>query len=189
MVSVTCPACWVCRAIACISKGRLVIASGRWSGSANRTNKLHQLKISATLPASSRQRFRSCVVKPPQPHWFFSSSKVFSQSPRSRYSWPSVRISSSSEVTNPAYSHTSRSGPTSANAASKLQHQCLIERRDRRELETVQALDRREPRLLDTAFDHPLFPVDQFELGQAQQIARVVDAFGSALLGKLVEFA
>src|SRR3954464_4743723 len=50
-------------------------------------------------------------------------------------------------------------------AAGKLQHQCLIERRDRRELETVQALDRREPRLLDAAFDHPLFPVDQFELG------------------------
>src|SRR5437764_6912928 len=74
-------------------------------------------------------------------------------------------------------------------AAGKLQHQCLIERRDRRELETVQALDRREPRLLDTAFDHPLFPVDQFELGQAQQITRVVDAFGSALLGKLVVFA
>src|SRR5690348_1555154 len=120
MVSVTCPACWVCRAIARISKGRLVMASGRWSGSARRTNKLHQLKISATLPASSRQRLRSCVVKPPQPHWFFSSSKVFSQSPRSRYSWPSVRISSSSEVTNPAYSHTSRSGPTSAKAEPRL---------------------------------------------------------------------
>jgi len=39
----------------------------------------------ATLPASSRQRFKSCVVKPPQPHWFFNSSKAFSQSPRSRY--------------------------------------------------------------------------------------------------------
>ena len=48
-------------------------------------------------------------------------------------------------------------------AAGKLQHQCLVERRDRRKLETVQALDRREPRLLDAALDHPLFPVDQFE--------------------------
>jgi hypothetical protein len=37
--------------------------------------------------------------------------------------------------------------------------------------------------------DHPLLPVDQFELGQAQQITRVVDAFGGALLGKLVVFA
>jgi integrase len=26
-----------------------------------------------------------CVVKPPQPHWFFNSSNVFSQSARSRY--------------------------------------------------------------------------------------------------------
>ena len=30
-------------------------------------------------------------MKPPQPHWFFSSSNEFSQSPRSRYNWPSVR--------------------------------------------------------------------------------------------------
>src|SRR5271154_1534648 len=74
-------------------------------------------------------------------------------------------------------------------AAGKLQHQCLIERRDRRELETVQALDRRESRLLAGALDHPLFPGDQFVLGQAQQTTRVVDAFGSALLGKLVVFA
>jgi len=74
-------------------------------------------------------------------------------------------------------------------AAGKLQHQCLVERRDRLELETVQILDRREPRLLDAALDHPLFPVDQLELGQAQQITRVVDASGSALLGKLVVFA
>ncbi len=84
--------------------------AGDPQGSAGRTKKLHQLKISATMPASGRQRFRSCVVKPPRPHWFFSSSKVFSQSPRSRYDWLSVRICSSSEVTNPAYSHTSRSG-------------------------------------------------------------------------------
>ena len=32
----------------------------------------------------SRQRARSWVVKPPQPHWFLSSSKTFSQSARSR---------------------------------------------------------------------------------------------------------
>src|SRR6476646_3764231 len=87
-------------------------------GSARRTNRLHQLKVSATLPASSRHRFRSCVVKPPQPHWFFSSSNEFSQSPRSRYNWPSVRISASSEVTCAAYSHTSRLGPISAKLSS-----------------------------------------------------------------------
>ena len=65
------------------------------------------------MPASSRQRVRSCVVKPPQPHWFFSSSNTFSQSARSRYNCPSVRISLSSEVTRAAYSQTSRSGPIS----------------------------------------------------------------------------
>src|SRR6202171_5033415 len=44
-------------------------------------------------------------------------------------------------------------------------------------------------RLLDAALDHPPLAVDQFELDQAQQITRVVDAFGSALLGELVVFA
>ena len=48
---------------------------------------------------------------------------------------------------------------------------------------------RREPCLPDAALDHPPFPVDQFEFGQAQQIAGMVDAFGGALLGKLVVFA
>src|SRR5580658_1697740 len=67
------------------------------------------------MPASSRQRVRSCVVKLPQPHWFFSSSNTCSQSARSRYSRPSVRISLSSEVTRAAYSQTSKSGPISVN--------------------------------------------------------------------------
>jgi hypothetical protein len=53
-------------------------------------------------------------------------------------------------------------------AAGKLQHQGLVERGDRREIETIQALHRREPRLLDAALDHPPFPVDQLQLGQAQ---------------------
>src|SRR3981189_2698342 len=74
-------------------------------------------------------------------------------------------------------------------AASELQDQCSVERRDRREVKTVQALYCREPCLLDAALDHPPFPVDQFEFGQAQQIAGMVDALGGALLGELVVFA
>src|SRR5246127_5447222 len=74
-------------------------------------------------------------------------------------------------------------------AASELQDQCLIERRDRREVETVQALPRREPCLLNAALDHPPFPVDQFEFGEAQQVTRMVDTLGGALLGELVVFA
>ena len=74
-------------------------------------------------------------------------------------------------------------------AAGELQHQCLVERRDRREVEAVEAFHRREPRLLDAALDHPPFPLDQFEFGQAQQITGMVDALGGALLGELVVFA
>src|SRR5580658_11123853 len=55
-------------------------------------------------------------------------------------------------------------------AASELQHQCLVERRDRREVEAVETLHRWEARLLDAALDHPSFPLDQFEFGQAQQV-------------------
>src|SRR5258705_5283559 len=74
-------------------------------------------------------------------------------------------------------------------AAGELQDQCLVERRDRREVETVEAFDRREACLLNAALDHPSFPVDQFKFGQTQQVARMVNAFGGALLGELVVFA
>src|SRR6202035_5898532 len=71
-------------------------------------------------------------------------------------------------------------------AAGELQDQCLVERRDRREVETVQALHRRGPWLLNAALDHPPFPVDQFEFGEAQQVTRILDTLGVALLGELV---
>src|SRR3954468_1846208 len=74
-------------------------------------------------------------------------------------------------------------------AAGQLQHQCLVERGDRREVKTVEAFHRREPCLLDAALDHSAFPLDQFEFGWAQQIAGVVDTLGGALLGELVIFA
>ncbi len=57
-----------------------------------------------------------------------------------------------------------------------------------REVEAIEAFHRREPSLLDSALDHPPFALDQFEFGQAQKITRVVDPFGSALLGDLVVF-
>jgi hypothetical protein len=74
-------------------------------------------------------------------------------------------------------------------AAGKLQDQGLVQRGERHEVETVEAFHRREPRLLDATFDHPAFPLDQFEFGQAQQIAGMIDPFGGALLGELVVFA
>src|SRR6516225_2657467 len=73
--------------------------------------------------------------------------------------------------------------------AGKFEDQCLVERRDRCEVETVEAFHRWEPCLLDAALDHPPIALDQFEFGQAQQIAGMVDAFGGALPGELVIFA
>ena len=67
-------------------------------------------------------------------------------------------------------------------APRQLQHDILVERRDCREVEGVQALHRREPRLLDATLDQPPLPLDQFELGQAQQITRGVETFGGVLL-------
>src|SRR3954466_14781835 len=46
-----------------------------------------------------------------------------------------------------------------------------LERRNRREVEAVEAFHRRKPCLIDAALDPPAFPLDQFEFGQAQQIA------------------
>jgi hypothetical protein len=61
--------------------------------------------------------------------------------------------------------------------------------RDCREVETVETFHGRKPCLLDAALDCPPFPLDQFQFGQAQQVAGVVDPFGSALLSQLVVFA
>jgi hypothetical protein len=45
-------------------------------------------------------------------------------------------------------------------AAGNLQDQGLVERGDRREVETVEAFHRREPRLFDAALDHSAFSLD-----------------------------
>ena len=73
--------------------------------------------------------------------------------------------------------------------AGQLQHQGLVERGDGGELEAVEALDRREPGLLDPALDGPAFPFDHLQLGQTQQVAGMIDPFGGALAGQLVVLA
>ena len=74
-------------------------------------------------------------------------------------------------------------------AARQFQDQHFVERGDRLEVEAVQALGRRELRLSDPPLDHSAFAVDQFQLGQAEQIAHVVDALGGTLAGNLVVLA
>src|SRR5450759_3132274 len=58
--------------------------------------------------------------------------------------------------------------------AGELQNEGLVERRNGGEVEAVQALYGREPRLPDPTLDHPPFAVDQFQFGQAQQKADMI---------------
>ncbi len=65
----------------------------------------------------------------------------------------------------------------------------LFKRRQRREVEAVEALHGRELGGLDAALDHAPLALDHLQLGQPQQVARIVDAFGGALAGDLVVLA
>ena len=62
----------------------------------------------------------------------------------------------------------------------------LFERGDRFEVKAVQALDGRELRLPDSPLDHAALAVDQFQLGQAEQVAHVVGALAGTLASQLV---
>ena len=73
--------------------------------------------------------------------------------------------------------------------SQRVQNQRLVERRDCGEVEAVEAFHCREACLFDAALDHPPFPLDQFEFGQAQQIAGMINALCGALLGEFVVFA
>ena len=71
----------------------------------------------------------------------------------------------------------------------QFQDQHLVERRNGLEVEAVEAFDGGEFGLPDPPFDHAALTVDQFQLGQADEIAHVVGAFGGALPGLLVVLA
>ncbi len=65
-------------------------------------------------------------------------------------------------------------------ASGQFQGEHLIERRECLEVEAVEAFGGGEPGLPDPPLDHAALAVDQFQLGQAQQIAHMVDALGGA---------
>ncbi|KWW27070.1 MAG: hypothetical protein AUK64_2332 [bacterium P201] len=67
-----------------MSMGREVTASMCLPPSARRQNTFHQLATIAIRRAIARVGLIFCVTNPHQPHWFLYSSKLFSQSPRSR---------------------------------------------------------------------------------------------------------
>jgi hypothetical protein len=68
----------------------------------------------------------------------------------------------------------------------QFQHQRLVQRRQRQEVEAVEAFDRRKLRLLDATLDCPAFPFDQLQLGQPQQVADMIHAVAGALPRQLV---
>ena len=73
-------------------------------------------------------------------------------------------------------------------ATGQFQNLHLVQRRDRLEVEAVEAFDGRELRGLDPALDHPALAVDELLLHQAGEKADVVQAFGRALAGELLVF-
>jgi hypothetical protein len=73
--------------------------------------------------------------------------------------------------------------------AGELHHQRLVQGRQGREVEAVEALHGREPGGLDAALHHAPIAVDQLLLGQPQQEAGIVDALGGTQPRDLVILA
>src|SRR3954454_9381878 len=71
----------------------------------------------------------------------------------------------------------------------QLHHQRLVQGRQRREVEAVEALHGRELCRLDAALDHAPLAIDQLLLGKPQQIAWIVGALSGALPCNLVVLA
>src|SRR4051812_266961 len=57
--------------------------------------------------------------------------------------------------------------PLDVRAAREFQNQHLVQARDRRKVEAVQAFDCREPRLTDAPLHHSPVTIKQLEFGQA----------------------
>src|SRR3954454_7190669 len=79
--------------------------------------------------------------------------------------------------------------PLDVFAACQLQHQQLVERRDRGEVEAVQALYGRKAGLADAPLHRAPLALEQLQLGPTQEVAGVVDPLGGALPSLLVVLA
>ena len=73
-------------------------------------------------------------------------------------------------------------------AAGEIQHQHLVERRDRLEAEAPELCDDREPGLLDTPLDEAALAVDQLQLHQPGQEPHMIQALGRALARQFLVF-
>ena len=68
-------------------------------------------------------------------------------------------------------------------APGELEHQLFVHRRDRQEVEGVEALDRREARSPDPPLHHPVMTVYEFEFSKPQKVVGMVHSLRGALLG------
>ena len=73
-------------------------------------------------------------------------------------------------------------------AAGELQHQHLVERGDRLEVEAFELFDDGEPGLLDAPFDQAALAVDQLQLHQTGQELDMIQALGRALARQFLVF-
>src|SRR3954451_8129817 len=71
-------------------------------------------------------------------------------------------------------------------ASGEVQNKHLVQARDGRKIEAVQALHGREPRLADPPLGHPPLALQQLELRQPEQIAGMIDALARALARHLL---
>src|SRR3977135_2193134 len=92
----------------------------------------------------------------------------------------------------------SRAGITQSNnivacdeifAAREFERQRLVERWNGGEVERVETFHRRKMRGADAAFDHAPFAIDEFELGEAQKEADMIEPLARGLCGDLFIFA
>jgi len=74
-------------------------------------------------------------------------------------------------------------------AAREFENQHLVEAGNDREVERVEALDRRKARLANAPFDNAPFPIDEFQLDQSQEIGSVIDPLARRFPGHLVVLA
>jgi hypothetical protein len=73
--------------------------------------------------------------------------------------------------------------------AREFENERLIERRDGGEVECVETFHRRKMSGADAPLNHASFAIDEFELGEAQQIARMIEGLARRLGGDFVIFA
>src|SRR5277367_4847529 len=72
---------------------------------------------------------------------------------------------------------------------SEFQDEGFVERRNRCEVEAVEALDRREPRFLDPTLNQASLSIDQLQFDEAQEKTDMVETLGGALPSKLLILA